>query len=148
MLKCQTQSPAVPGSQLGCGIEVSWFCTRDTQYSAWFKWNHPFVYALLQINEKAIGRMLFVVFVDEAPIAAENFRQIFSGEMVSVLVYYIVHVMQQICKHMHRQSRHECAALVCIAFLQGYVPKDGTNREGEGMPYHIKGKYFYRIIHR
>lgn len=71
----------------------------------------PLLYLDVEIDEEAIGRMLFVVFVDEAPIAAENFRQIFSGEM-------------------------------------GYVPKDGTNREGEGMPYHIKGKHFYRIIHR
>mmetsp|Transcript_7776 Transcript_7776/g.22988 ORF Transcript_7776/g.22988 Transcript_7776/m.22988 type:complete len:398 (-) Transcript_7776:5156-6349(-) len=30
---------------------------------------------------------------------------------------------------------------------RGTVPK-GENREGEGLPYHIKGKFFYRIIDR
>ncbi len=28
------------------------------------------------------------------------------------------------------------------------MPKDGKNREGAGLPYHLKGAYFYRIIHK
>lgn len=36
---------------------------------------------------------------------------------------------------------------ICYRNAQGTVPK-GENREGEGLPYHIKGKFFYRIIDR
>ncbi len=35
-----------------------------------------------QIDGVSIGRMLFVLFVDESPIAAENYRQLFTGERV------------------------------------------------------------------
>lgn len=44
---------------------------------------HNSVAECLQIMGVAVGRMLFVVFVDDAPIAAENYRQLFSGELVS-----------------------------------------------------------------
>ena len=37
---------------------------------------------LLQIKGEPIGRMLFVLFIDEAPLAAENFRQLCTGEKV------------------------------------------------------------------
>jgi hypothetical protein len=39
--------------------------------------------------------MLFVVFVDDAPIAAENFRQLFSGELVSGSQ------ANSVCAHLH-----------------------------------------------
>jgi hypothetical protein len=31
--------------------------------------------------------------------------------------------------------------------VQGYVPKDGTKREGEGMPYHLKVRTYVVIVH-
>lgn len=49
----------------------------------------------LQINEVEVGRMLFVVFIDEAPIAAENFRQMFSGEMVCALSIIVLPLLSR-----------------------------------------------------
>jgi hypothetical protein len=76
-----------------------------------------------------VGRMLFVVFVDDAPIAAENFKQLFSGELVSCFLMLLVHFAA-----MAPSWGYEW----CTIPIQGYVPKDGKNREGEGMPYHLK----------
>jgi hypothetical protein len=34
------------------------------------------------LQGEAVGRMVFVLFPDEAPRAAENYRQLFTGEKV------------------------------------------------------------------
>lgn len=57
-------------------------CPLDQKHEA-----HVFCGAL-QIKGEAIGRMLFVPFVDEAPIAAENFRQLCSGEKARARVLW------------------------------------------------------------
>ena len=65
-------------------VEVGWVpaaCT-ETPCACRFAEMHNNVPKCLQISGEAVGRMLFVVFVDDAPIAAENFRQLFSGELV------------------------------------------------------------------
>lgn len=43
----------------------------------------PLVYMDVSIKGEPIGKMVFVLFPDEAPRAAENYRQLFTGEAVS-----------------------------------------------------------------
>ena len=70
----------------------------------------PLVYMDVSIANEAVGRMTFVLFPDESPRAAENYRQLFTGEKVLAHFFAPLHSVEP----QHR-SREESPAGVTAA---------------------------------